>query len=54
MNKHIFCSRKGGAMIKGKFYAHPRTSEILARQLEKATAKQEKRNPVKPVSEYPF
>ncbi len=48
MNKHIFCSRKGGATIQGKFCPAPRVSEIMARQIERQANKmafrEEKRN----------
>jgi hypothetical protein len=37
-----FCSRKGGAVIKDKFYPI-RTSDILARQLERQNNKMSKR-----------
>jgi len=43
MNKNIFCNRKGGVTIKGKFYPHPRTSEILAAQLKRQANKMEAR-----------
>ena len=53
MNKNIFCSRKGGATIKGKFYPMPRASQIVADQTENMamklkhrTDKREARKPV--------
>jgi len=52
MNKNIFCSRKGGATIQGKFCPAPRVTAILARQLERATNKlvhREKKRAVKQV-----
>ena len=42
INKHIFGSRKGGATIKGVFYPN-RTSDILARQIERQATKMEAR-----------
>jgi len=38
-----FCSRKGGSTVKGKFHAHPHTSEILARQIKNYSIKLEGR-----------
>ena len=43
MSRNIFCSRKGGATIKGKFYPHPNTSEILAGEIERKVKKMEAR-----------
>lgn len=44
MNKGTFCSRAHGVTINGKFYHHPRTSEILARQIERQADKYAARN----------
>ncbi len=33
MSRNIYCSRKGGATIKGKVHLIPTTSEILERQV---------------------
>ncbi len=41
--RNTYCSRKGGATIKGKFYPAPRTSAILAGQLERYANKMEHR-----------
>ena len=43
MNKNIYCSRKGGTQVGRKFFPHPRTSEILAAQLERHSIKMEAR-----------
>lgn len=43
MKKQIFCGRKDGATIKGKFYPHPRTSAILSAQLRRKSAKIERK-----------
>ena len=43
MNRNVFCSRKGGATIKGKFYPHPSTSGILAGEIERKVKKMEAR-----------
>lgn len=44
MNKNVFCSRKGGATINGKFHPHPTTSDILAKQIQDQADKLEIRN----------
>lgn len=41
-NKNIFCGRKGGAHINNKFYPI-RTSDILAKELERRNNKMETR-----------
>jgi len=43
MNKNIFCHRKHGVTIKGKFYMHPTVSDIIAGQLERKTKQMEAR-----------
>ena len=43
MNRNIFCSRKSGATIKGKFYPYPSTSDILAGQIKRDAKKMEAR-----------
>lgn len=43
MNRQLFCSRKGGATINDKFYPAPRTSAILAAELERQAKKMEAR-----------
>lgn len=40
MNRNIFCNRKGGATIKGKFYPL-RTSTFLAMQYRRKADKME-------------
>jgi hypothetical protein len=43
MKTGVFCSRKGGCRIKGAFHRHPRTSEILAKEIERNCIKMEAR-----------
>lgn len=38
INKNVFCARKGGATINGKFYPL-QTSDILSRQIERDAKK---------------
>ena len=42
MNTNIFCSRKGGATVNGKFFPQ-RASSILADQVERYAKKMELR-----------
>lgn len=41
MNNNIFCSRKGGATVGGKFYPSPTVSQILAKQIERQNNKKD-------------
>lgn len=42
-NSNIFCGRKGGATIKGKFYALPPYSDLKAAELDRQSKKIEQR-----------
>lgn len=42
-NKQLFCSRKGGAMIKGIFYPHPTVVDILSREARRKADKIERK-----------
>lgn len=41
--KNIFCARKGGATINGKFYYHPSVSELWEDRVTKAANKMAER-----------